>query len=726
MRNIWLLFKGDLRRLRSNVVTVIAIVGLVALPSIFSWYNMLACWNVFDNTGNLKVAVANCDEGYEGDLLALRVNIGDQVVKGLRENDQMNWVFTDQDDAVDGARSGRYYAAIVIPESFSRDMMSFYSDDVEHASIVYYSNEKKNAVAPKVTDQGADRIARTINESFTETLTEVGLALATSLVKHAETADLDDVVGKMSDHLDNVADELADAASIVRLYGGVVASAGALVQDADAMATDVRGAVQDGSHAADGASAAVESVPASVQGASDALKGAIADCADSYRALPDSLVGLFDGVRTTRDDAATQLRTNADDVDAIAQDLQTVVTLLQRLDQVARDADGSIDAAIDRLNALVALQERLYTGLNSAADAIEGAGSTAKDDRDQLVALAQQVSSDLDALHADFDANLAPALADLGTSLDNLKSSLAEASVEMDEIGASLSNASSTATRELGEAREKLDGLANRLDEGAATMRKLSGDLLGAAKSGDPDAIRAVLGQSPEVLAQVLSAPIQMQRTAVFPSASFGSSMSPLYTTLALWIGALLVMVTLKLTPSERVLAELRNPTKRQVFIGRYGVVALISLLQSSTIALGNLFFLGVQAVHPWLYLLCFWISGLVFSFIIYAFTALLGNLGKAISVVLLIVQVSGGGGSFPMQLLPDFFQWLNPYLPIAHAVNAMRAAMFGVYANDFWIEIGTLVAFAVPLLLMGTVLIKPLSVVIPKFVERVEESKLM
>ncbi|MFR3273118.1 MAG: YhgE/Pip domain-containing protein [Slackia sp.] len=157
MRNIWRLFTGDVKRIGRNVVTVIIVLGLVLIPSLFSWYNMIACWSVFDNTGNLKVAVANVDEGYKSDLVPIEVNIGDQVVSALRANDQLRWVITDEDDAIDGARSGRYYAAVVIPESFSKDMMTFYSDDVEHAKITYYSNEKKNAIASKVTDRAPTR-----------------------------------------------------------------------------------------------------------------------------------------------------------------------------------------------------------------------------------------------------------------------------------------------------------------------------------------------------------------------------------------------------------------------------------------------------------------------------------------------------------------------------------------------------------------------------------------
>ena len=234
------------------------------------------------------------------------------------------------------------------------------------------------------------------------------------------------------------------------------------------------------------------------------------------------------------------------------------------------------------------------------------------------------------------------------------------------------------------------------------------------------------MGEDPAKLAQALSAPVQLERHAVYPVNSFGSAMAPLYTTLALWIGALLIMVALKVTPCQRALDELDNPAPWQLFAGRFAVVAALSLLQSTCIGLGSLLFLGVQAVEPLLYMLCLWGSGLVFAFIIYALVASFANFGKALSVMLLIIQVSGGGGSYPLVLLPDFFQAVSPFLPITHAVNAMRAAMFGVYQGDFWIEMGILVLFAVPFLLLGFVLRKPLIKIVDRFVEKVESTKVM
>ena len=181
MRNIWRIFKTDMKHLFDNSITVIIVIGLVFLPSIFTWYNVIACWDAFGNTGNLTVAVANTDEGYESDLVPLEINVGDKVVSALRANDQLNWTFTTEEDAIDGAQSGRYYAAVVIPQSFSRDMMTFYSDEVEHANIIYYTNEKKNAIAPKVTDQGADQVSNQVNQVFLETLSDVALSIVSSL-----------------------------------------------------------------------------------------------------------------------------------------------------------------------------------------------------------------------------------------------------------------------------------------------------------------------------------------------------------------------------------------------------------------------------------------------------------------------------------------------------------------------------------------------------------------
>lgn len=689
MRSAWRLFKSDLKRLGGNVVTLITVIGLVALPSIFSWYNIIACWSVFDNTGNLTVAVANTDEGYTSDLVPLEINIGDQVASELRANDQLNWVFTDEEDAIDGARSGRYYAAVVIPESFSRDMMSFYSNDVEHAKITYYSNQKKSAIAPKVTDQGADQVSAQVNEVFAETISNVVLSVSSALMNYVNDSDVDGRLGTLATRVATVSGQMGDSAAAITSYANVLATAQSLVDDAGTLLSNAQGsAAQVASESAEALQAAQSAVQA-LQDASQALASSLAQAEAPVDDLPASVTEAYDEADRSAAEAQTALNAAAE----------------------AAEASGDDDMATD---------------LRAAAAAIAAANETTQATRSEALALTDESREKLQGVQTKYEEELKQTLDELSGVISQANDAVSSASATLSAAGSELTGSASSISGQLDEAKAKLNDAAAELEESSARLADLSQRTTDALSSQDLEALRAIIGQDPEALAAAIAAPVQLERIAVYPVENFGSAMSPLYTTLALWIGALLIMVTLRTHPSPRTLEEVGNPSARSVFMGRLGVASLISFMQSTVLAVGNLLFLEVQAVNPFLYLLCFWVAGLVFTFIIYTLVSVFANLGKALSVILLIVQVSGGGGSFPLQLLPEFFQNMSPYLPIAHAVNAMRAAMFGIYQGDFWIEIGTLLLFVVPMAILGLVLYKPLGKIVPRFIERVEASKLM
>jgi len=689
MNNVVRLFKSDLARLRGNVITIITILGLVALPSIFSWYNIIACWDVFGNTGNLTVAVANTDEGYESNLVPMRINIGDQITSALRANDQLDWVFTDREDAIDGARSGRYYAAVVIPESFSADMMSFYSDNVEHASITYYSNQKKSAIAPKVTDQGADQVSAQVNKVFAETISEIALNISTKMLDYADQADAGGRIGALAEHATTLSTQLNDAADMVGAYATVLQSAQQLVDSSANLMNKAADVADDAAGAAANTRQTAENAAAGLDGATAALTSAIESEAASYDGLPQSVEDAY-----------------ASSADAAAQ-----------AESIVRNQASFLAALGD---------DERARALTEAADAVRNSSAAAQDTRAEAARLVTEARSDLDAAKAEYDQALKPALEELSTLAASTSGSISSVADTIASAKAELMGTTGSISQQLSASREKLDDAVTGLGEASDKLADLGAGIMQALASDDVQTLRTIIGSDPEALATAIAAPVQMERHAVYPVENFGSAMSPLYTTLALWIGALLLLVTLRPIPSERTLRELENPTQRQIFIGRFCTIAFISLMQSTVLSVGNLLFLGVQAENPLLYLLCFWVSGLVFAFIIYTLVVLFANLGKALSVILLIVQVSGGGGSFPIKLLPQFFQDMSPFLPITHAVNAMRAAMFGVYLGDFWMELGTLLLFVVPLALVGLVLQKPLSFIVPRFVEKVEKSKLM
>ncbi|WP_297156824.1 YhgE/Pip domain-containing protein [uncultured Ellagibacter sp.] len=727
MKNIWRIFKTDMKHLFNNSITVIIVIGLVFLPSIFTWYNVIACWDAFGNTGNLTVAVANTDEGYESDLVPLEINVGDQVVSALRANDQLNWTFTSEEDAIDGAQSGRYYAAVVIPKSFSRDMMTFYSDEVEHASIIYYANEKKNAIAPKVTDQGADQVSNQVNQVFLETLSDVALSIVSSLSKYSQDADLSGAVGTLADHVDNMAGQMMGAASVLGMYSQLIDSSQSLISQSGTLLGQARDEASNVGDIAKDSGATVSDIASALSTSADSLSQAIDASAESYKGISAQISDVYDSTGELTDDTAQHLRNQAAVVETEIGDLNSIISALEGI-------QGSIDAQyvplvesmVSQLKQTVSLLEQLTDSLYKAADGIQAGYGDAVTQRAEIQELADKAANSLNDVKTDYNDNIKPGLDELSASVSGMVSTLQDSAAKLNSASRDLSGDADSVATKLSDAKTKLANAQTELTSTASELTTLSGNLRSALASGNVEKLREVIGSNPAVLASAITTPVALDRHALFPADNFGSQMAPLYTTLSLWIGSLLMMVAIKPAVSKRGLAELDNPKPRELYFGRYCVVAVLSLLQTTCVGLGNMLFLGVQVSHPLLFMVCFWVSGLVYSLFIYTLVLAFANLGKAIAVLFLILQVTAGGGAYPLQVLPEFFQIASPFMPATHTINAMRAAMMGIYNGDFFTEMGMLLLFVLPSLLLGLVLRKPLEGFMGWFVEKVEESKMM
>lgn len=218
MRNIWTIFTRDIRKIRTNVIALIVVLGVTVVPCLYAWYNIAASWDPYGNTGNLKVAVASVDEGYIGNLIPLQLNLGDQVLSALRENTQLNWVFTTKSKAMKGVKSGEYYAAIVIPEDFSTNLMSVFSSDIKKPEITYYSNAKENAIAPKVTDKGATAVQTQVNKVFIETISDTVLTALQTVANTADSRDSDELAGTLITNLNKIGSDLSASSTTLHSF----------------------------------------------------------------------------------------------------------------------------------------------------------------------------------------------------------------------------------------------------------------------------------------------------------------------------------------------------------------------------------------------------------------------------------------------------------------------------------------------------------------------------
>ena len=190
--------------------------------------------------------------------------------------------------------------------------------------------------------------------------------------------------------------------------------------------------------------------------------------------------------------------------------------------------------------------------------------------------------------------------------------------------------------------------------------------------------------------------------------------MSPFYTSLCLWIGAIFMVALMSVQVSAQrqraVEAAVGRPLRQsELYLGRYGVFCVLGLLQALIVALGNVFFLGVECQHFWLYLAACCLASVVFTAIVYTLTVSFGNIGKALAIIGLVLQLGGAGGLMPVQMSAPFFQAVYPWLPFAHSMEAIQGAMAGIYGDHYLVSMGLLAAFLVPVLVLGLVLRRPI-----------------
>lgn len=736
MRSIIAILRRDLSRIRGSVVALIVAVGLVIVPTLYAWFNIAGSWDPYGNTGNLKVAVANSDNGYMSDLIPVRVNIGDTVVSALRENDQLDWRFVNESDAVEGVRSGEYYAAVVIPENFSSRMMTVFSSDAEHAEIVYYENQKANAIAPRVTDRAASTVRQQIDETFAKTISDVGLATTSSLLEFMDGDQIAAYAGNLSGTLAGAITTLRDASGSVDEFAGLLQSSTGLLDSTSDLLASAGTANKD-------AEALVGDAKTGLSGMHDALDAAVAainqslkDSAGDYDAAAKAIDEAFGAADAHVSLTVTQLRDASVDVAKRASDMRDVQ---DNILAVERDVEGSnlpeklkaelvqkIDIVANTVGNVANQQELLAKHLSDAAASLETGAADARAKAQAVKDGIAGAKGNIGGVKDSYNATLKQQISDLSDAVADVAR---RGSDMADDLGATvtdLSHAASALSDDLAGAHEVLAGASADLVSAADDLQRLKEGLDTAVTSGDLDRVRELIGSDPAALADALAAPVALDRQAVYHIKNYGSAMAPFYTTLSIWVAGIVLAAMLKANVDEADVKALGNPRLHELYLGRYAFFALLAFAQATLVCAGDLLFFRIQCEHPFQFMLVGWLAGFVFSNMIYTLTVSFGDIGKAIAVVLLVMQVAGSGGTFPIEMTADFFQAVYPFLPFTHAINAMHAAMAGAYGMEFWIELGTLSLYLIPSLALGLVFRRPVIRANRWIIEKLEETKLM
>ncbi len=726
MKNVWKIFQRDMMRVRNNVIALVVIIGISVVPCLYAWFNIAASWDPYSNTGNLKVAVASADEGYEGSLIPIEINIGDKVLSALRENTQMEWVFTTEEKATSGVKSGKYYAAIVIPKDFSNKMMSVFSEKVEKPEITYYSNAKENAIAPKVTDKGAGAVQRQVNEVFIETVSDTTLTVLQAVSNMTQASGAETIVDNLNTNLNQIAGDLTASAGLLESFSDMTGSAQKLLNSTTEFLQTVQQQTKESRQTFQETSKTFSGLDDSMDAAADSVGTALKSAENVYDQMDQVISGAFS-------DESADAQQIASTLDTLAGQVGNVVTAYTSVrDSVAAVADKYpetsplVDAIVVRMDTSIQQQKNLQSKLQDSAKGLRDATTDLGTARSELKDLAAKNRENMSGMSASYKSSVQKSLNQLSASLTSSKQEISSLLSQLDQSANGIYKLTDTADSDLSEIQKVLGDSGELLTEASDRIADTTARLDEMEASGDFSELKALISGDKSAISTFLAAPVSLDTHKIYEIANYGSSMAPFYSVLSIWIGGIVLVAMLKVNVSENCTKGLKNVKLHQIYFGRFITFMIVGLFQSTLIALGDLLYLGIQCEHPFLFLLGCWFSSLVFVNIIYTLTVSLGDIGKAVSVILLVVQVAGTGGTFPIEVAPSFFRAVYPLLPFTHSMAALRETVGGMYGMNYWIDLGKLAIFLGISLIVGLVLRKPIIKANDAFTEKLEETKLM
>lgn len=708
MRTILRIFRRDFLRIVRNPVAVVVTLGVAIIPSLYAWFNILANWDPYSATGNIQVAIANEDRGTSNDLVG-KLNAGRQVVAELKKNHQLGWRFVDgEDQAVQGVETGEYYAAIVLPKDFSASLVDSVTGTGKRPKIRYYVNEKKNAIAPKITDTGASTIDEQINSTFVATVgntvakavSEAGGELdnATDSTQQDAIADLDTVLstigsvqGVLQDlqsTLDQADGTIADAKRTTATLSTAIASARKASQQSGALLTQAQNGSQAFSStlvgALDDSSAKLSGLAVDVNTAAGSIIGSFNTAQDSVDSITNALNAPLDRTQTAIDNVRDALRQAGIDEHTTDPLGQRIWSQLETLEGVIGRQQAQIEDFHDNASQFIGSGKDATTHLSGAMGTAATGG---------LAALSQARQSLTGTVMPNLNASL-NGFAALNGTLDGTLVSLNGTLAQTDGLLDQLSDT-------IGQTRSTISGTQRSLTQLTEDVNTVRTDIGALDSSAAYQKIQSTLHLNDQEFGTFIGEPVSLVTKVVYPTDNYGSAVTPFYTNLALWVGGFVLIAIYKLEVDRE---NLRHVTATQAYLGRWLLLVTVGFLQAIIATVGDLA-LGIQCEHPLLFILAGVFCSFVYINIIYALAVAFRHIGKAVAVILVIVQIPGASGLYPIEMMPDFFRELHPWLPFTYGINAMRGPIAGTYANHYWLDMGHLALYLPAALFIGLVI---------------------
>ena len=681
MKTTLQIFKRDCKRLLRNPVAMLVVIGVCILPSLYAWFNIEANMDPYSNTKGIKVAIASNDNGACSDELSL--NAGTSLIEQLEKNDSLGWTFVDEDAAIEGVKSGKYYAAIVIPEDFSESLLSIISGKPQNPVLDYYVNEKKNAIAPKITDTGAGTIQQEINDTFSNVAAET---ISNLIIKSVSK-----VSGNMSDmntetlrSISDIQKNLDDYQTTLKNFQETVKSSSSIIADTQSSLDSVNTAALSGAKTLSSASDVLNTSRSAIGTFSSTFSQSLSDgdqlLSNIYGSASDKLGTIENDMQTINGNISNSIASVQNLVDLnneVINDLKAMTAHISNEELVA-----ALNSKIADLETQNAKLQELVNSLKAGNDNITTSLNGASTARTQLNTLVSQSKQSLRDYQNSMNQTLLPTL---NQSLDTFSTLSGNLSATMNGISPSITQLKSI----LGQLDSSLKDSASVLDSTGTALQtvndklsSLTTDLKALQSSSAYQQFLSLKGIDADGISTFMSSPVTVDTEVLYDVKNYGSAMTPFYTNLALWVGGLILVSIFKQEVDFD--EKIPNATATQCYFGRFLLFLVIGLIQSVIVCVGDIWLIKAQCNEPAAFIFAGMVCSVVYVSLIYAMALAFKHIGKALCVLLVILQIPGSSGTYPIEMMPAFFQNLHPLLPFSYGISAMREAIAGMYAHNY------------------------------------------
>ena len=714
IKNIWTIYKEDLKRIFTNYAALIVILALCILPSLYAWFNIKASWDPYgqEATSQIKIGVINNDKGTEfnGKL----INIGDQVVDQLKENDLMGWQFVDEAEGEKALEEGTFYATITIPDNFSQDITSLVTSDVKKGQMIYRVNEKINAIAPKLTSKGATGVQENINQTIVETVSGILFEAGKGLGLEIQETVLPQL-SHVYDQLEELISKFGDMNSLVQTAhnGGI-------------QLKDLIASIQTDLPLIETTITSAKTTITSLESFMDTSKSALSDFMPTLKNDLLLIQTIADELNTYVSQIEEAILSGSDKAPELIENLITKVESTQSLvrsfvkvlESFNKFPAGRFDDLISQLQGVNGELDKAKDFLQQLHDTTVNGGEPNLTVLNNIKTLLSSVSSTASSIYNRFDSAIVPSLNNVidqaYSTATNVLQVLKEAETKLPDVASLLNTAYEGADKGI----DAIEYINSKLPEAENKVREVTAKLGDINESQSLQEVLTLLQEAVTERQNFMSSPVDLVEETIFPMHNYGTAMTPFYSVLAQWVGMTLLISML----SVHAKGEYR-PSEE--YFGKFLLFATIALVQGLIIALGDLYLLNIYCVNPGLFIVGILFTSITFTFIVYSLVSVFGNVGKVVSIILLVLQVAGSGGTFPIQLTPKFFQIINPFLPFTYAISFARESIGGIVENVLAKDIIIMCIYSVGAVLISLFLKKPINKLLQGFAEKFEESGL-